>query len=129
MKRLAALVLLVAALSVAALVGRAAPAAADCSINGNYETCQYLNVAFLGSGATYYSRYMYWYTNKMWRDAPAWADIAFQNGSGYYNGYVSRYYDNPVVTRGSYGYDRAWCENTDSITETTVTCQVYNWNA
>jgi hypothetical protein len=71
---------------------------------------------------------MYWYTNKMWRDVPGWASIAFDNNSYAYNGLVESQYDNPVVTHGSFGYDRAWCENTDFMTETTVTCQVYNWN-
>ena len=130
MRRLAIIGVVVVAASVTALVSGARPAYA-CTVNGNLETCQYYPPASMPAGAVTTSRYSYWYTNKMWRPGyPAYNLVAvwFQNSSCDQCGYAYDPYANPVVTKGSFGYDRAWCNNLTTHSLNPTTCQVYNWD-
>jgi hypothetical protein len=71
----------------------------------------------------------YWKTNKVWRPVGYRFAVWFSNSSAVQAGFVESYLQNPIVTRGSFGYDWGSCLNEESFAVSTVTCQIYNWNA
>lgn len=134
----AALAMVVAAVAVGVTaqtsLGQSSRATDSCSSNNGYVNCLYFSgtmPAYAGGSCcvAYYasSSWNYWYTNKMWRPIGYWAAVYYYNSAGVV-GYVQSSSDNPIVTRGSYGYDSAYCENDSGGSLPNVTCEVYNWN-
>ena len=127
-----AVALALVTVSLVAGVGEAR--ADDCSTSGSYTTCKYhegFMPRYAGGSCCVnfyaYSGYNYWYTNTMWRPVNNWAEVYFYNSTGVH-GVVSNYGSNPFSTRGSWGYDSAFCENDSGGSFSSATCQVYNWN-
>jgi hypothetical protein len=134
-RRFLIVVALAGALSSFALAVGVSQARAGCSSNNGFVTCQYWNA----SAPTYccnsccvswyaYSPSGYWYTDKMWRPVNNWASVYWVNSAGVH-GNVTNYGTNPFWTKGSWGYDVAYCENDSGHSLSSVTCQVYNWDA
>jgi hypothetical protein len=71
----------------------------------------------------------YWKTNKAWRPIGYRFAVWFSNSSTIQAGFVESYLENPIVTRGAFGYDWGSCLNEESFAVPTVTCQIFNWNA
>jgi hypothetical protein len=96
--------------------------------SGAFVTQQYFN-GTLGAHGNPSSGTNYWKTNKVWRPQGYLFAAWFANSSTVQAGLRSNRTENPIIIRGSYGYDWGSCLNQESFAVGPVTCQIYNWNA
>lgn len=102
--------------------------AAVPAAQADFVTKQYFN-GTLGGHGNPSSGTAYWKTNKVWRPVGYRFAVWFSNSSTIQAGFQESSVQNPVVTRGSFGYDWGSCLNEENFGVSTVTCQIYNWNA
>lgn len=120
----------VAVLAAVAIAATSVPAASadNCSNNGGFVTCTYLDAQALGPFALVTgSAWNYWKTSRMWRPANLCAQVGYYNGSFIMTQYCG---PNTVLSlNGPYGYSVGACYNVTDQFVAPVTCKVFNWYA
>lgn len=96
-----------------------------CAIAGaSAYSNNYVNNQTVAGYGWYSDGYNYWVVNRVWRPIGNWYQAAFDVSGGSWNaGWTINKDDNPFATSGSYGYNRTWCQSSESSDVSPVTCQ------